>query len=831
MGRLTLEQYYNYMKGAPRARGWGALLVYDRQKANLLLMQEHIQRADTKAWIEPVSGEKETENGKFSKLSNFTFGAPVLSFENSNIGSSMAALSMPVVGGKLTEWSREPGAQLPTLVGISHLDPLTAPRVKMNIKLNEGKGGVVDEDGRVFLDLADSSAYYFEVSQWEELNIKLGELIEEKFKDPDRGEQIWELNTLAPVEGGLNPTSFRVRTHSLGKAGSPVASTNQADLEEGAIIVGVAFNGATNGDFPSGDEDMPYLLPQRQSGIPYSLNVVLSDEVWVKNVFSSLLEGLAGTAYVPSEVTYKKNESGFFCGVEAGAIRFAKFMRVLYEPRIRVFFRIEANLGQLSFSFASDKIDCTWAFSGDIPYAVTVALNVDGYWRESVGSLPLDLSASCSFSFSMEDGILSLTKGPVVADGKWRPGLDEEYDNEVGNAWTDFRNYIEDQFEGVFERLAGKIEVVDFLRLNGLLFRNGQRSLADTFARPGDVTMLGELAPTLTAFAIDPIEKSLIAGGTQKLTLTPKPEPGVEVKWEVKALPDDPENPDGPEQLGEIVDDIYKAPKADTIDGTFRQVIITATVGNTSSSALFTVVPKSVAVRPMLLNAFFSTPGQPQRYVLEGGSVEAELVWAKGAGFKGDLRDPTAAEYDELKIPRDKRVKIYVAPARDPEGGEVLGALMQLDQVQVTGGNRTETIDVTVLWVPTSATLKVAAQGKALKLVLAVRSWGGGEQDLPPEQTKWFVAKGNGRVDETAGIYNPGAEEGDYVILAGVGKATGSWNYAVVPMPYTPEEAQAFHEVSQAMKGTNASAPYTAEQIEAMEVVKKAFSSLGAERT
>ncbi|WP_445673330.1 hypothetical protein ACUDA6_20835 [Pseudomonas ceruminis] len=69
------------------------------------------------------------------------------------------------------------------------------------------------------------------------------------------------------------------------------------------------------------------------------------------------------------------------------------------------------------------------------------------------------------------------------------------------------------------------------------------------------------------------------------------------------------------------------------------------------------------------------------------------------------------------------------------------------------------------------------------------------------------------------------------MIIAGVGIQSGNWNYAVLPMPYTSEEAQTFHEVNQAINGTNASAPYTAEQIEAMEVVKKAFSSLSAART
>ncbi|MFJ4066548.1 hypothetical protein ACIPW4_14800 [Pseudomonas sp. NPDC089996] len=830
MARPTLEQYLTYMKGAPRTRGWGALLVYDRQKANLLLMQEHIQRAAEKAWIEPVSGEKETESGKLSRLSNFTFGAPVLSFENSNIGSSMAVLRMPVVGGKLTEWSRQPGESLPTLVGISHLDPLTAPSVKMNIKLNEGQGGVVDEDGRVYLDLSDSSAYDFEVSQWEELNTKLGELIEAQFKSPERGKQIWELNRLEPVDGFLNPTSFRVRTHSLARAGNPEASTNQADLEEGAVIIGVAFNGAQNGDFPGGDEDMPYLLPQRESGVPYSMNVVLSDETWVKNVLNSLLEGLADTSYVPTGVTYERNERGFHVSAKTGEIHINKTFVIVDREKSKLLFLVGVNLGQFTISFTPGYIDCVRRCE-NADRSVSVLYKKEGdFWKGTEGDLDLDAVVSCALTTSMNDGVIMLSKGDVSIDCNWWADVGTFFPKEVAERLIDFQEEVKGHFGGVLESLAGELEVVDLLRLNGLLFRNGQRSVAETFASPGDVTMLGELAPILTAFAIDPIEKSLIAGGTQKLTLIPEPQPGDEVKWEVKALPGDPENPEGPEQLGEIVNGIYKAPKADAIAGTFRQVIITATVGDSSSSALFTVVPKSVAVRPKLLNALFSTPGQPQRYVLEGGSVESDLVWAKGAGFKGDLRDPTSGEYEELNIPRDKKVQVYVAPESDPEDGGELGALMQLDQVLVTGGNRTEIIDITVLWKPTAATLKVEAQGEALKLVLVTQKWGEPPKELPPAETKWFVVKGEGALDEAAGIYNPGSEEGDYVIIAGVGLDSGNWNYAVLPMPYTPEEAQAFHEVNQAIKGTNASAPYSEEQIKAMEEVKKAFSNLNAAR-
>ncbi|HDS1802876.1 TPA: hypothetical protein QEM76_005603 [Pseudomonas putida] len=821
MARPTLEQYYNFMKRKPQTRGWGAFLVYDRQKANLLLIQEHILRAGTKAWIEPVSGDK-VEGGTVFRLSNFTFGAPVLSFENSNIGASKAALSLPVLSGKIAEWRREPGAHLPTLVGISHLNPLTAPGVKMNIKLNDGAGGVVDKDGRVYLDLADSDAYSFEVSQWEELNTKLGEFIEAKLKEIGRGEQIWELNTLKPVQGLLNPTSFGVRTHSLGRAGKPEASTNQADLEEGAIIVGVAFNGAANGGFPGEDGDMPYLLPERVAGGSYSMNVILSSDVWLMDVFSKLVKGMEGT--VAGELEYTRNGEGFIVGASGCHISYTRteeLGRAGNDSPIKgtIWLGVIARDGQLGdfeFTVVDEDIHVEWN-AGDRIGAIEV-------WHESgvqmgyMSRLHSSFKATCVLSLDKTSAAVAIVKGPVVITGDawtvpWNGG--DENDGATGR-FKDSVPTIKAEILSVIDKamtsIAGRIEVIDLLRLNGLLFRNGQRSVMDTLSAPGDISMLGELAPILTAFAIDPIEKTLVPEATQKLTLTPKPEPGAEVKWEVKALPDDPENPEGPEQLGEIVNDIYEAPKADTIAGTFRQVIITATVGVISSSALFTVVPKSVAVRPMLLNALFSLPDQPQRYVLEGGSIQAELAWTKGAGFKGDLRDPTVAEYDEFKIPRDKRVKIYVAPEKDPETDPGLGELIQLDQVLVTGGHHTEVIDITVLWKPaSSSTVKVEAQGEALKLVLTDQKWGEPVRDLTPAETTWYVGKGTGTVDEKTGIYKSGAGEGDYVIIAGVSNVTGNWNYAVLPMPYTPEEAQAFHEVNQAMNGKNASAPYTAE--------------------
>lgn len=240
------------------------------------------------------------------------------------------------------------------------------------------------------------------------------------------------------------------------------------------------------------------------------------------------------------------------------------------------------------------------------------------------------------------------------------------------------------------------------------------------------------------------------------------------------------------------------------IPGTFRNVIVTATAGENSSNAQLTIVPKAVAVRPNLLSARYSTENAPQRYVLEGGGVDAVLTWDKGANFKGELRDPTAAEYDELLIPKDKNCKVYVAPYKPEKPGSGQDRLLQLDQVQVTGAGRTENIDVITAWSGMAASLKVKLEaGGALKLTLAISGWEG-EEELPPDQTVWFKVLGSGAIDPATGVYTPGATEGDYVVIAGATKVGLTWTYSVLPMPYTEADAQAFAEVNEAFNRLHA---------------------------
>ncbi|MNE63910.1 hypothetical protein D3C80_1592890 [compost metagenome] len=122
---------------------------------------------------------------------------------------------------------------------------------------------------------------------------------------------------------------------------------------------------------------------------------------------------------------------------------------------------------------------------------------------------------------------------------------------------------------------------------------------------------------------------------------------------------------------------------------------------------------------------------------------------------------------------------------------------MQLDQVQVTSAGRTETIDVIIAWSQMAATLKVEPAGGPLKLTLAIADWDG-EVELKPAETLWFTVLGSGEIAEATGIYTPGADEGDYVIIAGASRSNLSWVYGVLPMPYTEADAKAFVDVNKA---------------------------------
>lgn len=807
MPRPTLAQYLKFLGEKPQTKDWGAILVYDRFKTNMLLTQEHIERFDGSHWLKPINLRDLTETGSYIDLAELTFSKPSLTFVNSSISSSDARLSMRMVGGTIKHLREKSGSDTLEVVSIARVDPLTAPSVRMNISLKESNGGNINDKGRVTLNLAEGTAYTFEVSAWKDLNDKVGSAIRKEFQGREVEEQVWELNTLAPVEGELKPTSFSVRTHSLAKAGQALASTDPAELEEGAVLVGVAFHGEAVGDWPAGDEGFPYLLPLPAPGSEhdsYTLNLIISNDSWVKHVLSKAWRS------VP-EITDPEPvfvQEGAFCV----GIDFSSTVNFSYPGDREDFdedswvrwqrydaFALTENDKSLRFRLvANNKIIFQWAPVADVTFEAYF-LWTEVWWTA-------ERRARYKLLCTKEFDIDLANDGRVIFKAGSETSKVVDIENLDGYNWGigPFEKYIiQDTAPVVLESVVASFKTIwtavnnasvslDVLRLNGLLFRSNQVAEPQLVRTPGDLSLLGTLAPKFTAFAIEPLEASIGAGTSQDFALTTPP--NGPVTWTVKPVP-------GSEgEIGSIKDGTYTAPTRDKITGASKQVIVEAQSGDSISRALVTVVARKVSAYPLLQVAHYSPepPTKPRTYLLIGGSLDEQLQWSMGGGAKGALREPNADD-DNLEIPPGANARIYEAPTHQPGAANTIGRVLQLDTVRVSAGGETDVFDILIAWFPVTGVLK-ATQPEEGKLALELWTPGGmmDPELIPPDAVDWYTVRGAGNIDEKTGVYTINEKDSDYVILAAIEKTRpNTWDYVVLPLPYDPDYIEKLKQVKQ----------------------------------
>ncbi|MNO56265.1 hypothetical protein D3C76_467770 [compost metagenome] len=803
MPRPTMEKYIAWMKVQPRTYDWGALLVYDRFKTNRLLAQEHIENLELGHFMRPIDFSR-TLDGLTTTVSDLKFDRPVLSFVNSSLGGSRARLSMNVVSGLIVQYRRPPGSSQDELVGYSNLDPLTAPTVRMDIFLRESNDGKVNDQGRVTLDLSKGGSYKFEVASWGELNDRLGEVISEKFQELDEKERVWELNVLKPVEGELSPSAFEVRTHSYAKA-QEIFNASEEEKKEGAVIVGVAFEGQTGGNFPGQDDAMPYLLPSPidDAELPYTMNLIYSNKIWLKQLLLDVIgkfERLQNVKVDPDRYGFYTNVTADLnFSVPAEDVRrtehYDKFTVQRFkwpDMNLMPIFEIKHDAGVLTYN-TSAFAEGSFVVEFVQPDGVKVMRPSGRITIKIDGSLELGLTKDSS----REGDIDVVVSGPNV-----------EYSIECwGSEWSFYDGYAKiaaedyvmvpvrallDTFVSQFKSLADVGVPFNLLRLNGLLFRGADVATPRSLQFPGDLSLLGDLAPKLTTFAIEPLETVISAGGGETVTLSLDPKPDGPVDWQVKPLKDESAD------AGTIVDGVYTPPPAASISGTHKRVIVTATASGNTSSALITVVSNSVAVYPYFLVAQFDSSeptSGPPRYVLVGGDSKNELTWSMVNGSKGIQRLPEDSDSD-LDIPEGKNVRIYVSPKRTPGTPGELEALVHLDRVQVSAGGLAQWIDVIVPWTTATAKIKATQLSEgAWQLAVAYDSAETGEEvELTPAQTKWAVLLGKGQINPATGVYQPGPSEGPYIIVAGretPAERLALWSYSVVVLSPTAKHAVA----------------------------------------
>lgn len=801
MARPTFENYLKYLHAEPRTLGWGALLIYDRFRANRLLAQEHIQRFDDSAWLPPVNFRASTESGSWTEVRDLVMDKPRLSFANSNIASSKARLSMNVISGVITQLRQLPGSDQMELVSYTELSPLGGPTVRMDITLNETNSGSVNEEGRVTLDLSTGQGYTFEVSSWKEMNEKLGEAIKAEFEKWPKEARVWELNVIKPVADALNPQEFAVRTHSLARS-QQITNATQEEQEEGAVIVGVSFVKGKAGVFPPNDQDMPYLLPSPndEDDDLFTMNILFSNEAWIKDQLWQLVSAIPGL----TNVVMDRDQTGFFSTLKAdvdfavhGRLdttgrRYGDYTFTMYDwPNLDF-------SGSFKVVQTDDVLVVEWA-------AECLASELIVIFVSALGDHRHDPDFNVAVSVRTELRIKLVSEGDRRGDVEIIPG-EVKVDYSVG-VWGGKHSYINEYVKASFDdyikpdldvvvgeistrvaAMAAGVKPFNVLRLNSLLFRSDDVATPRLLATPGDLSLLGDLAPKFTSFAVEPLEAKVSAAPGNKVEFQLDPAIDGTVSWSVKGLPDGSTDP---KKVGAVVNGVYTPPDVGALTDGYKRVIVTATVNGNSSSALVTVVADSVAIYPYFQIANFKTDANSPRYVLTGGDIEGDLNWAMTGFSKGTVREVEAGDSD-LDIPVDKNVRIYESPEKAVGESGTVDALIHLDGVSVSAGGHTQVIDIVIPWRTTTAGLRVAEQaGDALKLSLYFDNEETGEQEeLTPAGTLWKVLKGTGQINSSTGIYTPGPNEGPYIIVAGrenPAERLPIWNYAVIPLSRVDE--------------------------------------------
>ncbi|WP_028633718.1 hypothetical protein [Pseudomonas parafulva] len=825
MARESLEQFIAYLSQAPRTLGWDAILAYDRNKANRLLMQEYIQRFSTNSYFEPLTFTTEITPGQRWEVTyDYVLDKPRLSFENASIASSRADLSMRIVGGRQLGISRVMGDSQLKITRLKMADALNGATLHVRIELEKSAGSVTDA-GAVQIDMTKGTQFYLTFADTDEENRLGGERFKKIFEAWPEEKQHFELNKFGVDPAAfLQPETFLVRTHAAPASDTVAATVKEAaeQAADGAVLAFIKMKNGKSGTLPPSDEDMHYLLPDN-----FSMNILLSGRYFFEALVKQWCRMVnAEEPTQPVEVTFLGGESGaHYTGMEAnsGLIVLPEFSGktentkniTVHEQSLR--FVSEASDKETSFQVYRKKLDgdAHHTISGWWSGVTDTWISVQGKSGNTLG-VPIRpfWSVHLRYELDVTGGHLQFRK--VYDTRQFEIGEGWEIllrDRELGPHQEEIKEVIRAYVLGVVGAAIEKLKVVgdniDAFRLNGLLFQGGKQTASPSAADiPGDMTLPGHLAPSVTGFQINPVEKIISAGSTFTFTCDPA---SVRLSWSVSNVAG---------ETGDVgsIDErtgIYTAPSASKMPSSqHKRVIVTArTEAGSSSQALIHLVTRQIGVDPLVMAV---STGKVSYKITAAALSGQALTWKLSEGAKGELKDA-------YSIDPDLSGKYYVSPAAssasirifDEQRGlevaqisdawlehrasgawtasEDLAEVLGHEQILVSAPGATQqAIDVLVPLEPETNWFTYEKKGTAIQLTHWTRDKKG-ERPVDPDLNQWFLVVGNGTFEN--GLYTPPASGSTpYAVVAAIEEDSRNWywTYAILPLPFIqPEVTQA----------------------------------------
>ncbi|WP_166367086.1 hypothetical protein [Pseudomonas akapageensis] len=799
MQKQSVTEFVRWMQERPRTINWDAIVAYDRSKTNMLLFQEYIERFTGQSYFEPLTFLVEISVGtRWEFIYDYILDKPRISFENATITHSTASLTMRIVGGSQITVNKTTGARVRKVSRLKMADALNGPSLRMDIDLLKNAGSV-DSAGRVTLDLSKGSRFYLTFSDTDEENEQGGEKFRRLFEEWEVEKKVFELNNLQiEPDDFLQPKEFHIRTHA-----APGAKIRGSNTEgDGAVLLFVTTKGGVNGQLPAADADLNYLIPEASP--PLSANIMLGNRFLLGRL---IVQGCRKIHNGSGEVGHE------LIGEESAHLESVRLTRGEHRSAAKSgssehfaslnlanglnfpFKRLSSQQLGLSGSVNNNYLTLRW--TGKETQSISVQRSGGQTITKPVG---YRWEWSRSFAFHMETAgpdIGKLFLKPVDnADVRECKVTPEEFAQEgtVAPYFAEVADFVESELATALDaalfRVAEVAQDIDAFRLNGLLFRSHNIVDPREIHFPGDLTLLGNLAPDRTRFIVDPVESVMGAAQTQQFSVSP---PTTGVTWSVANLPDEEGN------AGTISNGLYTAPPASSITGNHKRVIVTATQGSASSSALVSIVLRDVAIDPLVMVVSAGdTGGHKMSAASLGGDA---LRWTLTPDSKGSLRpdpnpDPEVQEGWLYTAPASEPYEIDptpragVAPALKKNLEDDVKRLIEVDGVQVAraAGGASQVADVLVIKLPETHWFETEVAGNGVQL----RFFGEGKNgpyEVAEEDAQWHLLLGGGRLEN--GLYTPAPDgQSKYAVVVAIEESDKAWfwSYIIIPIPFVDIE-------------------------------------------
>lgn len=671
------------MQGKSITRGWDCIVTMNRPKVNALLDQQYISKFKEKGFLKKIFGEVAITPDGYSMLdfTGLVLGHPRLSFENATLANSRARLTMDVESGTVSQRLNVPG--YPSRITESFtVTPQQGFKVFMDIDL-KASTGIVEEQGRVIIDLGDAFNFSSNLLEDELAQAALGRFFQRLYRGLSPEARVYDLGQLDfKSDDMLVPREFEIRTQKAPGGNDPLSDS----YLEGAVVLFIRTrNNPSNGSTPVDGSNFPYLIPDdRDPGTGdaiYSGSLILASRV----VFDWYVE-----PYVRDNVgnglrfrsTSQSNDIARSQQAIAGAFPVDD---VYYEWRAGVFGK----------GYIRNSLPLSVAFSNDLAHRALCVYPDNGMLRyEWLGEQPYQFFFYEDRTFPGVDPkelyIDTLLWPTVKVD--MMPIIDVEknivrFETQTGEIielyenlyqklqfWvgtdiaTQIRARLTEPKQIIKQALQGiKTPELNVFHLNHLLFPKQNALLLTQAALPGDLFLVGHIDPKHTSFTLEPLYSRVKAGRTVQLAVKQIVLRETNVIWSARNIKDE-QAPETISQTG-----LFTAPDVSQIKDLAERYIITASYTAEDghlreASALVAVVAESLTVTPGIATLEFSEGKTVKLRATNLGT--GALTWKLRENFGDLVPEGNSATYRLPQEPPEQAAGLVIIDVEDPSTGD-----------------------------------------------------------------------------------------------------------------------------------------------------------------